>query len=281
MKIKHLIFTMMIAASCAGSAPKEAAVPEVEINDGVMTPEVLLAFGRLSDPQLSPDGSKILYGVSYQNIKENNSLRNIYICNTDGSGKVQLTNEKKSVSCARWSKDGKLAYVEEPADEAVGAYFFQFHILDLNTGKDVFSWKPEEDPEEGSISQMFQDNKELFETELKKNGIIPCQFKLDGVAVPYIAEGAKVWMDKKSEESNFLGLDVIKEVKISCGTGDAGKVIYENVNNEEYNTTLDQEIAGTLKCPFQDMAAVMVKYVQRGYEGPPHVYHFYFVKAGK
>ena len=35
------------------------------------------------------------------------------------------------------------------------------------------------------------------ETELKKNGIIPCQFKLDGVDVPYIAEGAKVWMDKK------------------------------------------------------------------------------------
>ncbi len=101
---------MMIAASCAGNAPKEAAVPEVEINDGVMTPEVLLAFGRLSDPQLSPDGSKILYGVSYQNIKENNSLRNIYICNTDGSGKVRLTNEKKSVSCARWSKDGKDIY---------------------------------------------------------------------------------------------------------------------------------------------------------------------------
>ncbi len=101
---------MMIAASCAGNAPKEAVVPEVEINDGVMTPEVLLALGRLSDPQLSPDGNTILYGVSYQNIKENNSLRNIYICNRDGSGKVQLTNEKKSVSCARWSKDGKHIY---------------------------------------------------------------------------------------------------------------------------------------------------------------------------
>ena len=110
MKIKHLIFTMMIAASCTGTTTKEAAVPEVEINDGVMTPEVLLALGRLSDPQVSPDGSTILYGVSYQNIKENNSLRNIYICNTDGSGKVQLTNEKKSVNCARWGKDGKHIY---------------------------------------------------------------------------------------------------------------------------------------------------------------------------
>ncbi|MCR5519271.1 MAG: hypothetical protein K6F21_02970, partial [Bacteroidales bacterium] len=110
MKVKHLIFTMMIAASCAGTAQKEAAVPEVEITDGVMTPEVLLAFGRLSDPQLSPDGSTILYGVSYQNIKENNSLRNIYICKPDGSGREQLSFEKKSVNCARWNKKGDAIY---------------------------------------------------------------------------------------------------------------------------------------------------------------------------
>ena len=180
-----------------------------------------------------------------------------------------------------WSKDGKLAYIEEPADEAVGAYFFQFHILDLNTGKDVFTWKPEEDPEEGSISQMCQDNKELFESKLKENGIIPQTFKLEGVEVPFIAENAKVWMDKTPTESNFLGCDVIKNVKVSCGTPKENKVIFEDENNEDYNTTLNQDIAGTLKFPYGDMAAVMVKSTQRGYEGPPHVYHFYFVKASK
>jgi dipeptidyl aminopeptidase/acylaminoacyl peptidase len=108
MKIKSLLITMMIAASCA--APVQQERPEVAIENGVMTPEVLLALGRISDPQLSPDGSKILYGVAYQNIEENNSLRNLYICNPDGSSKVQLTNEKKSVSNARWSKDGKTIF---------------------------------------------------------------------------------------------------------------------------------------------------------------------------
>ena len=34
--------------------------PEPTIEDGVMTPETLLELGRLSDPQLSPDGTKIL-----------------------------------------------------------------------------------------------------------------------------------------------------------------------------------------------------------------------------
>ena len=36
---------------------------EIEIVDGKMTPEVLLSYGRLSDPQVSPDGQHILYGV--------------------------------------------------------------------------------------------------------------------------------------------------------------------------------------------------------------------------
>ena len=41
---------------------------DIRIEDGKMTPEVLLSLGRLSDPQLSPDGETILYGVSYQSI---------------------------------------------------------------------------------------------------------------------------------------------------------------------------------------------------------------------
>ena len=80
---------------------------EPAIENGVMTPEVLLSLGRLSDPQLSPDGSRILYGVSWTDIAANRSCRNLWICNMDGSGNVQLTRYAKSVSNARWSADGK------------------------------------------------------------------------------------------------------------------------------------------------------------------------------
>ena len=80
---------------------------ELKVQDGVMTPEVLLSLGRLSDPQLSPDGKKILYGVSWTDISANRSCRNLWLCNVDGSGSVQLTRYAKSVSNARWSSDGK------------------------------------------------------------------------------------------------------------------------------------------------------------------------------
>ena len=79
---------------------------EIVIEDGKMTPEALLAFGRLSDPQVSPDGKYILYGVSYTSTRENRSVRNLFICNIDGTDNQQLTFSGKSVGNARWSNDG-------------------------------------------------------------------------------------------------------------------------------------------------------------------------------
>ena len=83
---------------------------DVRIEDGRFTPETLLSLGRLSDPQLSPDGTRILYGVSYTSIKDNRSCRNLFVCNSDGSGRTQLTRYAASVNSAKWSKDGRTVY---------------------------------------------------------------------------------------------------------------------------------------------------------------------------
>ena len=80
---------------------------DIVIEDGHMTPEALLAFGRLSDPQVSPDGKHILYGVSYTSVEDNRSVRNLYVCNLDGSSNQLLTKSGKSIANARWSSDGK------------------------------------------------------------------------------------------------------------------------------------------------------------------------------
>ena len=83
---------------------------EIEIKGALMTPEVLLSLGRLSDPQLSPDGTKILYGVSYTSIEDNRSCRNLFICNVDGKEGHQISFYAKSVSNARWNEDGSAIY---------------------------------------------------------------------------------------------------------------------------------------------------------------------------
>ena len=83
---------------------------DIKIEDGKMTPEVLLSLGRLGDPQLSPDGKTILYGVTYTSIPDNRSVRNLFLCDVDGSGKVQLTRSGKSISNARFAPDGKAIF---------------------------------------------------------------------------------------------------------------------------------------------------------------------------
>ena len=83
---------------------------EIKVTDGRMTPEVLLALGRLGDPQVSPDGTKLLYGVSYSSIADNRSCRNLWISDIDGGNARQLTSYAKSVSNARWSGDGGSIY---------------------------------------------------------------------------------------------------------------------------------------------------------------------------
>ena len=83
---------------------------EITVENGHMSPEALLAFGRLSDPQVSPDGKHIIYGVSYTSTPENRSVRNLFICNIDGSDSQQLTFSGKSISNARWHNDGSGIY---------------------------------------------------------------------------------------------------------------------------------------------------------------------------
>jgi len=122
-RIALLAVTAMTMANCTTNQKDESAAgyigpSEIKVEDGKMTPEVLLSLGRLSDPQLSPDGKWILYGVSYTSIEDNRSCRNLFLAEvktaSDGSlsfgEKIQVTKEPKSVSNARWSSDGKSIY---------------------------------------------------------------------------------------------------------------------------------------------------------------------------
>ncbi len=84
----------------------------IRVENGIMTPEVLYSFGRVSGVQVSPDKSKILYGVTYVSIEQNKTNRELFVMNTDGSDKVQITNTSKSENNAVWIKGGnKIAFL--------------------------------------------------------------------------------------------------------------------------------------------------------------------------
>ena len=105
-----LMSSMAVMSSYAQSGRKGAATviekTPIEVVDGKFTPEIMLRLGRVSDPQLSPDGSKILYGVTYTSIEENRSVRQLYVMNADGTGNRQITHFSSSANNARWYGDG-------------------------------------------------------------------------------------------------------------------------------------------------------------------------------
>jgi len=58
--------------------------PNIEIKNDLMTPEALWSFGRLSEPEVSPDRQTILYGVTYYDLAQNKGNRELYTIGTDG-----------------------------------------------------------------------------------------------------------------------------------------------------------------------------------------------------
>ncbi len=100
----------LLSAGCTGTAtgPEELVIGKstIKIENGQYTPEIMHTLGKVSDPKLSPDKTKILYGVSYTDLAECKSNRELFIMNTDGSGNVQITHTPKSESNARWLDEG-------------------------------------------------------------------------------------------------------------------------------------------------------------------------------
>jgi len=86
----------------------ENFVPETpQLESDVMTPEVLWSFGRLGGAQVSPDGKTVLYTVTYFNIKEDKSYRDIYTIPVEGGEATNITNSAGNESNAVWRPDGK------------------------------------------------------------------------------------------------------------------------------------------------------------------------------
>lgn len=63
----------------SGGDAKVIEKPEIKIENGMLTPEVLEAFGRISEATPSPDGTKIIFTLTYEDIEENKGNSEIYI----------------------------------------------------------------------------------------------------------------------------------------------------------------------------------------------------------
>ena len=80
---------------------------EITLENDLMTPEALWAFGRVSGQEVSPDGKTVLYGVTYYSIEQNKGNRDLYTMDVDGNNLKQITKTCKGEYNAVWRPDGK------------------------------------------------------------------------------------------------------------------------------------------------------------------------------
>lgn len=167
MKIKTLFMALLIAgglSSCNGASSTSESSNENKLNEpaevigkaspvienGVMTPEVLYSFGRVGDVAVSPDRSRILYQVSYVSIPYNRTNAELFVMNSDGSGKKQLTETNFRESHPRWIENGeRIAFL---SNESGSSQLWTMNtdggdkkqLSDVEGGIDGFIFSPDE-----------------------------------------------------------------------------------------------------------------------------------------
>lgn len=98
--------------------------PEIKVENGVLTPEILEAFGRVSGAVASPDGKCVAFTLTYEDIEENKGNSEIYLVNTDGSDLRRLTKTASSESNLQWLEEGKtIAFLRYDEDTKASQIF--------------------------------------------------------------------------------------------------------------------------------------------------------------
>lgn len=103
------LFTGFLPGAIAAQEDAEAPRP--------MTIVDLIEIPSLGDPQVSPDGSQVLYVRSDADWGANRTVSHIWRVNADGSDARQMTNGEDGESSPRWSPDGTtIAFLAERGD---------------------------------------------------------------------------------------------------------------------------------------------------------------------
>ena len=121
MNIKNIMASTAIASlmvGCAGSSQSDEKIidkPEFTSATGTFDIDALEALGTVGAPVISPDGSKVLFGISYESLEENRSNMDLYVMNPDGSDIKRITRTSRSEGSYCWIDGGnKIAFTYAP-----------------------------------------------------------------------------------------------------------------------------------------------------------------------
>jgi dipeptidyl aminopeptidase/acylaminoacyl peptidase len=114
-----------------------------------LTPMDVFHLQYASDPQISPDGKRIVYTRQFSDVMADKRESNLWIINADGAEDRALTTGNYSDSGARWSPDGeRIAYISD-RDGRPQIYVRWMdngqtaELTNLENGPSDLSWSPD------------------------------------------------------------------------------------------------------------------------------------------
>jgi len=116
--MKNLFYLLFVSAlilsSCATPESEPVVVSDFsgkltsnEKSGGVLNPEILWKFGRLSGGELSPDGKMVVYAVTRYDAKTLKRTSNVFVVPINGGEPQKLTEDQFSDFAPTWTPDGK------------------------------------------------------------------------------------------------------------------------------------------------------------------------------
>ncbi|MBA7631812.1 MAG: hypothetical protein GH143_02755 [Calditrichaeota bacterium] len=107
-----------------------AGPPEQGTDNRRFQPIDVFQLEYASDPQISPDGQKIVYVRNFMDIMKDRRRSNLWIINFDGSNHRPLTTGNVNTRSPRWSPDGScLLYVSSEEGSS------QLYVRWMDTGQ--------------------------------------------------------------------------------------------------------------------------------------------------
>ncbi len=170
---------LSVSTLLVSSAPSFAAEPRA------MTPKDVVELKQVSDPQLSPDGGRVVFVVAEIDSKENVYQSDLWLAGSSEGEPLRLTRHPKNDRAPRWSPDGRrLAFVSEREEKP------QLFLMDARGGE---PWKLTD----------------------AKGGVSAFAFSPDGKTIAYLATDAPSEDDEKKTKAKDDERVIDKDFKMT------------------------------------------------------------------
>lgn len=107
--------SLALVCACNKQASEESTMkviekPEIKVQNGQFTPDVMWALGKMGEFTVSPDGSKIAYTLTYYDMQENKGNAEIYIMPASGGGAARVTTTPENEFNPVWRDNNTLLF---------------------------------------------------------------------------------------------------------------------------------------------------------------------------